>query len=403
MLIAEIRRKLPSIEDIDADDPDAIAQIRGLLRETKEDLLTADVFGVLKYLPRRPYLESVLEALALRNPASKEFQNALPKIRGIVQDLVFHFWPNYPTPGGLADGHTEPDVQISDGRTLLLFEAKLGSAFGDRQLERELAVAVNEARGRECFLVLVTPGTKAPRFVHGGDRLHAVDYLARVAGSGELPVGVSRTLAANRQRVLWVSWDAIQASLEEAHEQHRKSTGDQAESVHRAWDMLSDLKELMLLRQIQPFVGFEAVFTHQSPQHLGETSVFLQLSSTTMSDLRSDYRLANAVAVAPQPFGWRCPASPIPSSLFVFVPVGECCKRRPVDKWKWLLSIGRHKGTSTGQLNLAATLRRWPVQAFRLRLTCRPNSGCRFDLETVVDRWEIPASTTGLQTTRNMK
>ncbi len=49
MLIAEIRRKLPSIEDIDANGPDAMAQIRGLLRETKEDLLTADVFGVLKY------------------------------------------------------------------------------------------------------------------------------------------------------------------------------------------------------------------------------------------------------------------------------------------------------------------------------------------------------------------
>jgi hypothetical protein len=62
---------LPNIEDIDADGPDAVAQIRGLLRETKEDLLTADVFGVLKYLPRRPYLESVLTALALRNPVSK--------------------------------------------------------------------------------------------------------------------------------------------------------------------------------------------------------------------------------------------------------------------------------------------------------------------------------------------
>lgn len=52
MLIAEIRRKLPDIEDIDAHGPDAIAQVRSLLRETKEDLLTADVFGVLKYFPR---------------------------------------------------------------------------------------------------------------------------------------------------------------------------------------------------------------------------------------------------------------------------------------------------------------------------------------------------------------
>ncbi len=53
MLIAEIRRKLASLDELDADDPESLDQLRGLLRESQEDLLTADVFGALKYLPGR--------------------------------------------------------------------------------------------------------------------------------------------------------------------------------------------------------------------------------------------------------------------------------------------------------------------------------------------------------------
>jgi hypothetical protein len=33
--------------------------LREFLSSHKEDLLTADVFGALKYLPRRPYLEAL--------------------------------------------------------------------------------------------------------------------------------------------------------------------------------------------------------------------------------------------------------------------------------------------------------------------------------------------------------
>ena len=52
MLIAEIRRQLPDLQDVDPHAPVAIRQIRRLLSDSKEDVLTADVFGVLKYLPR---------------------------------------------------------------------------------------------------------------------------------------------------------------------------------------------------------------------------------------------------------------------------------------------------------------------------------------------------------------
>lgn len=410
MLIAEIRRKLPSIEDIDADAPDAIAQIRGLLRETKEDLLTADVFGVLKYLPRRPYLESVLTALALRNPTKKEFQDALPHISQNVRDLVFQFWPNYQTPCGLADGRTEPDVQISDDRTLLLFEAKLGSAFGDRQLERELAVAACEANSREFFVVLVTPGSKPPRFRHGTERLQAADYLAAVTATDDLPAEARDLLVANRDRVLWISWEAIQEALNGANEQHRTVAGHQEESVQRAADMLTDLNTLMLLRQIRPFTGF--VGLREMPPEAGYDArpVLLRAPSIQAQD---EYQLVNAVRVAPESFGWRCPLPPSTWVPDTFIPFGTCCTSWQLVSNSPLLDLSRQRIPPKLGWNLTNPLIRWPppsaCSGFAVQKTvgqsfCKETSARgvgMFDLQKMAQSWNPSSDKSGFEIRRS--
>lgn len=255
MLIAELRRKLSSIDELDAGDLESLGQLRGLLRETKEDLLTADVFGALKYLPRRPYLEMVLETLRQRNSSSRQYQQAWPRIRSSLHDLEFRFWPSYPTPFELACGSTEPDLQLANEQMLLLFEAKLNSAFGDQQLERELAVAATQAEGRDFFLVLVTPGRRPPRFRFGTRRLDAAEYLEAQAKSEELSGEARKCLHEHRHRVLWISWEAIQTSLQQAHRGHCSQHGSQQESVARAADLLGDLRELMRMRQMQPYEG----------------------------------------------------------------------------------------------------------------------------------------------------
>jgi hypothetical protein len=153
MLIAELRGKLFKIEELDPEDPKSIVNLRGLLKETKEDLLTADVFGALKYLPRVPYLESVLIEIANRNRDSIAYKKVLPKLIGEIHQLKFKFWPTFPTPPIFhtpedeKSGSTEPDVEISGPRTLILFESKLHSAFGEHQVERELAVAMEQEYG----------------------------------------------------------------------------------------------------------------------------------------------------------------------------------------------------------------------------------------------------------------
>jgi len=410
MLIAEIRRKLPSIEDIDADDPDAIAQIRGLLRETKEDLLTADVFGVLKYLPRRPYLESVLETLAQRNRNSKEFQDALPHIRQNVQDLVFQFWPNYPTPCGLADGRTEPDVQIADDRTLLLFEAKLGSGFGDRQLERELAVAACEANSREFFVVLVTPGSKPPRFRYKTERLQATDYIAAVAATDDLPAEARDLLVANKDRVLWISWEAIKETLNGAHEQHRTFAGHQEESVQRAADMLTDLNTLMLLRQIRPFTGFVGLRNISPEAGYDARPVLLTAPSIQAWD---EYQLENVVRVVPEPFGWRCPSSPstwIPGS---FIPFGTCCKSWQLLSNYPLFHLSRKRIQPKPKWNLTDPFLRWASPSGRsgfaigkavgqsFRKGKPPHEINMFNLQKMARSWDPPSDESGFEIRRS--
>jgi hypothetical protein len=162
MLIAELRRKLSDLNEVDASAPDAIERVKKLLRETKEDLLTADVFGILKYLPRFPYLEAVIDMIAERNQSAEEFRRHRSALIERLRDVQFRFWPEHPTPNGISAGRTEPDLEITSPVSFILVEAKLHSGFGKLQVERELAVALEQCEEREAFLLLVTRSSDQP-------------------------------------------------------------------------------------------------------------------------------------------------------------------------------------------------------------------------------------------------
>ena len=183
MLIAEIRRKLADLEEIDPEESDSVEKVRLMLKETSEDLLTADVFGAIKYLPRIPYLQEVLRSIAENNPQAKKYRNHINFLSEYIETLKFVFWPSYPTPVGLPGSTTEPDLEISDTNILLFFEAKLHSGFGEFQIERELAVGLQQSKGREFFLVLVTAGMSPPRIRRQGQRLKMTDYIMSISAS----------------------------------------------------------------------------------------------------------------------------------------------------------------------------------------------------------------------------
>ncbi|MBM4026672.1 MAG: hypothetical protein FJ280_14910, partial [Planctomycetes bacterium] len=97
-----------------------------------EDILTSDFFGVLDYLPRKPFLASFVAHVALLNP-----QVETPAVDGIDWDAsYFLFWPRIPMRGE----NTEPDVVIVTGKWVLVIEVKLDSALGTDQPQREFAV-----------------------------------------------------------------------------------------------------------------------------------------------------------------------------------------------------------------------------------------------------------------------
>lgn len=260
MFIAEkIRRKLADLEEIDSEEGEVVEQLRAVLRETREDLLTSDMFGVLKYLPRVPYLEAVLRAIVDRNPHAESFRQCVCELGPHVESLNFRFWPSYPTPAGLPGLSTEPDVEVSGTNILIFFEAKLHSGFGEGQVERELAVGLEQSRSREFFLVLVTRSTLPPRMSFQGCRLSIRDYPSNVGGSSQMSKDVGEQLRANPNRVLWISWHAILSALDAAHKRHPSKDGVCHDETRRAGDIIGDLKQLMLMRGIQPFNGFDDI------------------------------------------------------------------------------------------------------------------------------------------------
>jgi hypothetical protein len=254
VLIAELRHKLLDVQSIDPDAPDALSRVRQLLQETKEDLLTADVFGALKYLPRRPYLEAVFRMAAGRAPTSR-LATDLPALLDELGRMRFEFWPTYPTPAGLDGSVTEPDVEFGGPDTLIFFEAKLHSGFGTLQVARELAVGLEQAGGRTFYLVLVTPHLSPRGFKAGGHRVDFESYVKFYAEKGDIAADLTQSLLAAVDRIVWISWADIIGALKEALQLPSQNHAAGSDMHARAVDLIGDLEELALMRSIRPYRG----------------------------------------------------------------------------------------------------------------------------------------------------
>ena len=255
MLIAEIRKKLSDLDELDIGDAVAEDRIRAFLSERKEDILTADVFGALKYLPRKPYLQNVLQGICNKNPHASLFEECLRDLEFAESDFEFKFWPSYDTPITVSGGRTEPDLEIVSNRIRIFVEAKLHSDFGKTQIVRQLLIGLENQSERPFFLLLVTNGVKEPSLKWEGKRLHLSEYLTTVAQ--EMP-GLSNSqrklLAESSQRVLWTNWRRIGGFIADAK-------NDQGATQRTCADIVSDLEQLLLLRSLSPFNGFSTPST----------------------------------------------------------------------------------------------------------------------------------------------
>ncbi|MCO8123304.1 hypothetical protein NHH03_16260 [Stieleria sp. TO1_6] len=251
MLIAEIRRKLSDIDDFDLDSLDSGKALRELLSSRKEDLLTADVFGALKYLPRQPYLETLFRTIQTANTHASSFAKIVDELEFGESDFKFHFWPNYATPVGLGSVRTEPDVEITGPGLKLFVEAKLHSDFGAHQIERQLLIGLVNAKPDEnFFMLLVTKGAREPRICFDGKRVPIETYLGRVSETLEIADSLRDQLANGYKRILWINWRRVVTTLKQCHREE-----DHDRHSRGCRDMVNDLVALMEMRSMAPFHG----------------------------------------------------------------------------------------------------------------------------------------------------
>lgn len=252
MLIAEIRKKLSDLDGLDPDLQDSPEAIRRYLSSRKEDLLTADVFGVLKYLPRDPFLKHLLNGVLSLNPHATELSRCLPKLSFGEEDFEFKFWPKYPTPISNYESQTEPDLEVVGNGLRIFVECKLHSGFGDLQIVRQLLIGLANAKhDDEFFLLLVTKGFRPPRVSYNGKKYEIHDYLRVVAPTLEISQHLKSRLTAAYKRVLWVNWRTMASLLRDCHEQH---VNEKHSRCHK--DLVQDLEELLKLRSLGQFNGF---------------------------------------------------------------------------------------------------------------------------------------------------
>lgn len=123
-----------------------IAELRGKIENNKEDELTGNFFGTLRYTG----FEKILQPLLIKCISPAELANKIKKIRGGYWADKIYFW-HYDSP-------TEIDVLLDFEEILIGIEVKYQSGLsGDDQLEREAKILKRKANRREKILILLAP------------------------------------------------------------------------------------------------------------------------------------------------------------------------------------------------------------------------------------------------------
>ncbi len=187
-----------------------------IVRTTSEDLLTANVFGILKNLDPKIWLRSFLgEAIKGRDFSRHTFEG-----------LSFEFWKRYRPPVNrkYREGISEVDVTISYKDGIIFIEAKylapvsLRTSHDPRrdQVIRYLDLAsyhyLNHPDGvKEFYFVLIMDTEKPPWVLtrYGYDR----NIIKGLTGPGlfKPPVDPGRFLS---KSIGWLSWKQLKVILE---------------------------------------------------------------------------------------------------------------------------------------------------------------------------------------------
>jgi len=186
-----------------------------ILRSTSEDILTANVFGILKNLNPHVWLKKFL-AEALKQDFS----------RAPLENLSFDFWKRIYPPGNMPykEGLSEVDLIISFDKSVILLEAKYLAPLSKKtthcatrnQLIRYIDIAINHylydaENPKEVYFVVLTSTKMKPwliRYYRNPQRIF--NEVTRSSMFADY-ITICETIC---KRIGWINWEGIRAILE---------------------------------------------------------------------------------------------------------------------------------------------------------------------------------------------
>ena len=205
----------------------SIAVVKGKVSNAgSEDLLTASVFGRLRYLPYNNYLKPILELS--RNLSDDTFTltplNGMPNIE---------FWPT--------KYKREPDIELSTDTTKLFIEVKFHSSKSGEEEHDQLANQyedlcndLDNKKAKEGVIIYLTKDRVMPEV----DLNNSIENITKKDLKGDF-----------RKNLYWLSWFDIWEFL-----------SNQIEDIDSARDktIVQDIIDLLNKQGLKHFTGFSA-------------------------------------------------------------------------------------------------------------------------------------------------
>ena len=178
-----------------------------------ENVLSAEVFQALDFLPRTAFLGTIIRS-------ATGARATLDAVAAEAENLRFRFLPGSYNPG-FGGTHerkplwVQPDGVLVSDRVFCLVEAKRirSSSFQPEQLAREYVTTMREAAGKTPLMLLVL-SRRPPVHVSRHGRLEVHDAIARFLPQvlsrvdGESP-SASQLLESINSVVAFVTWEQI--------------------------------------------------------------------------------------------------------------------------------------------------------------------------------------------------
>jgi len=194
-----------------------------IVRGTSEDLLTSNVFGILKNLNPNVWLKGLLgEAIKGRDFSALSFEN-----------LSFQFWKKYRPPANrkYREGISEVDLTISYEGGVIFIEAKYLAPLSLRtthdqrrdQVIRYLDLAVyhhlsHQQGGKEFFFILITDTERPPWAFTRYQLAQNISKGLTSLGLFKPSEGLGNLLS---KRLGWISWHQLKRMLETTRQEFR--------------------------------------------------------------------------------------------------------------------------------------------------------------------------------------